>query len=297
MKDLWHGRFDGDEKEDLRIWQVVKGIEEFVVGEKGVCFIGYNTDDGVKRNKGREGAKDGSDAIRTAMQSLPIIDGIQIYDYKNLDNKTLELAQEEYSKKVYDVINKKLLPIGIGGGHDIVFGSYKGIRKSYPKKKIGIINFDTHLDIRDYSEGGTSGTSFKQILDTDDNVKYAIVGFKNQGNTKRLIDRAKKFNVLMLDEELEENEIIEKVSTYFKDVDIVYITFCMDVFDCNQAPGVSAPTVMGLDAKKGKRILRSFIKDYNVVCVDFAEVNPKYDIDNRTAKLVATLVYDIMDKM
>lgn len=185
----------------------------------------------------------------------------------------------------------------MGGGHDIAFASYSGIRKAYPDKKIGIINFDTHLDMRSYDNGATSGTSFKQILDSDKNVKYSIVGFKKQGNTKRLIDTAKSYNVLILDEANDEKFINDELKKYLVDTDILYVTFCMDVFNASDAPGVSAPTIMGLDPKKGKRILREIMKSKKVVCVDFAEVNPEYDIDSRTAKLAGSLLYDIMNNL
>lgn len=293
MKDLWNGRFDSDEEVDLRLWQVIKEFDENAKGN-GICFVGYNTDDGVERNQGRIGAKDGSNAIRKAMQSFPKVEGLEVYDYKNLSSQVLEEAQKEYSDKIANILKAGLFPIGLGGGHDIAYGSYSGIRKAYPDKKIGLINFDTHLDIRPYDNGPTSGTSFKQILDSDKNAKYAIVGFKKQGNTKRLIDTAKAYNTLILDEEDEENYIITELQKYVSSVDIVYITFCMDVFDAPYAPGVSAPTIMGLDPKKGKRILRDLMATGKVVCVDFAEVNPLYDIDSRTAKLAGCLAYDIM---
>ena len=293
MKDLWNGRFDSDEEVDLRLWQVIKEFDENAKGN-GICFVGYNTDDGVERNQGRTGAKDGSNAIRKAMQSFPKVEGLEVYDYKNLSSQILEEAQKEYSDKIANVLKAGLFPIGLGGGHDIAYGSYSGIRKAYPDKKIGLINFDTHLDIRPYDNGPTSGTSFKQILDSDKNAKYAIVGFKKQGNTKRLIDTAKAYNTLILDEEDEENYIITELQKYVSSVDVVYITFCMDVFDAPYAPGVSAPTIMGLDPKKGKRILRDLMATGKVVCVDFAEVNPLYDIDSRTAKLAGCLAYDIM---
>ena len=293
MKDLWNGRFDSDEEVDLRLWQVIKEFDENAKGN-GICFVGYNTDDGVERNQGRIGAKDGSNAIRKAMQSFPKVEGLEVYDYKNLSSQVLEEAQKEYSDKIANVLKAGLFPIGLGGGHDIAYGSYSGIRKAYPDKKIGLINFDTHLDIRPYDNGPTSGTSFKQILDSDKNAKYAIVGFKKQGNTKRLIDTAKAYNTLILDEEDEENYIITELQKYISSVDVVYITFCMDVFDAPYAPGVSAPTIMGLDPKKGKRILRDLMATGKVVCVDFAEVNPLYDIDSRTAKLAGCLAYDIM---
>lgn len=296
MKDLWHGRFDSNEDIDLRIWQIVKPFDD-VSKEYGICFVGYDTDDGIKRNQGRIGAEKGSNAIRKAIQSFPIVENLKIYDYQNLKNKVLEEAQKEYSLKISNVIKKGIFPIGLGGGHDIAFASYSGIRKAYPDKKIGIVNFDTHLDMRPYDNGATSGTSFKQILDGDKNIKYSIVGFKKQGNTKRLIDTAKNYNVLILDEEEEEKFINDELKKYLADADILYVTFCMDVFNASDAPGVSAPTIMGLDPKKGKRILREIMDTGKVVCIDFAEVNPKYDIDSRTAKLAGSLIYDIMNNL
>lgn len=296
MKDLWHGRFDSNEDIDLRIWQIVKPFDD-VSKEYGICFVGYDTDDGIKRNQGRIGAEKGSNAIRKAIQSFPIVENLKIYDYQNLKNKVLEKAQKEYSLKISNVIKKGIFPIGLGGGHDIAFASYSGIRKAYPDKKIGIVNFDTHLDMRPYDNGATSGTSFKQILDGDKNVKYSIVGFKKQGNTKRLIDTAKNYNVLILDEEDDEKFINDELKKYLADADILYVTFCMDVFNASDAPGVSAPTIMGLDPKKGKRILREIMDTGKVVCIDFAEVNPEYDIDSRTAKLAGSLIYDIMNNL
>ena len=296
MKDLWHGRFDSNEDIDLRIWQIVKPFDD-VSKEYGICFVGYDTDDGIKRNQGRIGAEKGSNAIRKAIQSFPIVENLKIYDYQNLKNKVLEEAQKEYSLKISNVIKKGIFPIGLGGGHDIAFASYSGIRKAYPDKKIGIVNFDTHLDMRPYDNGATSGTSFKQILDGDKNVKYSIVGFKKQGNTKRLIDTAKNYNVLILDEEEEEKFINDELKKYLADADILYVTFCMDVFNASDAPGVSAPTIMGLDPKKGKRILREIMNTGKVVCIDFAEVSPEYDIDSRTAKLAGSLIYDIMNNL
>ena len=293
MKDLWNGRLDSYEEIDLRLWQVVQEIKE-AQEAGGVCFVGYDTDDGVVRNLGRKGAESGSNAIRKAIQSFPQLKGLKVYDYRNLEKKSVEEAQKEYSEKIADVLKKGIFPIGLGGGHDIAYGSYLGIRKAHPDKKIGIINFDAHLDMRPYDKGRTSGTSFKEIMDNDKNAQYAIVGFQKMGNTERLIKTAEAFNVLILEEECSEELIIKSLKDFIKKVDIVYVTFCMDVFDASTAPGVSAPVVMGLDPKKGKRLLRFLMETEKVVCVDFAEVNPVYDIDNMTAKLAGCLIYEVM---
>lgn len=297
MKELWNGRFDSDEEIDLRLWQIIEEFPEEKEIENSICFVGYNTDDGVIRNQGRPGCKEGSNAIRKAIQSFPRIKGLNVYDYKNLNSYILEEAQKEYSEKISNVLKKGGFPIGLGGGHDIAYASYSGVRKAFPNKKIGLVNFDTHLDIRPYDNGPSSGTSFKQILDNDDNVKYSIVGFKKQGNTERLINTAKEYNTLFLDEEFDEKYIISELNKFSEQVDIIYITFCMDVFDAPFAPGVSAPTIMGLEPKKGRNILRNLMNTNKVVCVDFAEVNPVYDIDSRTSKLAGALAYDIMNQL
>lgn len=296
MRKLWNGKIDSFEEDDLKLWQVVKDISE--VQEKGgVCFVGYDTEDGILRDEGVVGAAEGADAIRKGLSELPGIKNLRIYDYGNLEKKTLEEAQEEYSEKIADIYSKGLFPIGLGGGHDIVFGAYKGIRKAFPDKKIGIISFDAHLDIKSYDERMTSETSFKKILDEDKNVEYAITGFQRLENSRSLIRNADEKGVLVLEEEYPEEFTISSLKSFVKKMDIVYVTICMDVFDGSAAPGVSFPTVLGMDSKKGRRILRALMETKKVVCLDFAEINPRYDVANRTSRLAGYMIYETMEKL
>ena len=296
MRKLWNGKIDSFEEDDLKLWQVVKDISE--VQEKGgVCFVGYDTEDGILRDEGVVGAAEGADAIRKGLSELPSIKNLRIYDYGNLEKKTLEEAQEEYSEKIADIYSKGLFPIGLGGGHDIVYGAYKGIRKAFPDKKIGIISFDAHLDIKSYDERMTSETSFKKILDEDKNVEYAITGFQRLENSRSLIKNADEKGVLVLEEEYPEEFTISSLKSFVKKMDIVYVTICMDVFDGAAAPGVSFPTVLEMDSKKGKRILRALMETKKVVCLDFAEINPRYDIANRTSRLAGYMIYETMEKL
>lgn len=296
MRKLWNGKIDSFEEDDLKLWQVVKDISE--VQEKGgVCFVGYDTEDGILRDEGVVGAAEGADAIRKGLSELPGIKNLRIYDYGNLEKKTLEEAQEEYSEKIADIYSKGLFPIGLGGGHDIVYGAYKGIRKAFPDKKIGIISFDAHLDIKSYDERMTSETSFKKILDEDKNVEYAITGFQRLENSRSLIRNADEKGVLVLEEEYPEEFTISSLKSFVKKMDIVYVTICMDIFDGSAAPGVSFPTVLGMDSKKGRRILRALMETKKVVCLDFAEINPRYDVANRTSRLAGYMIYETMEKL
>ena len=62
--EYWSGRVDGNDSDILRIHQViqVKTLDELMQDEyngKKVCFVSYNSNEGIRRNNGRLGAADG----------------------------------------------------------------------------------------------------------------------------------------------------------------------------------------------------------------------------------------------
>ena len=80
-------------------------------------------------------------------------------------------------------------------------------------------------------------------------------------------------------------------------VDELYVTVCLDVFPANIAPGVSAPSALGISVEFVIQMIHWIAQSqstfhYNWRLADIAEMNPNYDIDNRTAKLAARLIYE-----
>ncbi|MER7014433.1 hypothetical protein ABT324_23655 [Saccharopolyspora sp. NPDC000359] len=61
----WSGRDDGPGFEHLR-WHHVVGSDE----SADLAFLGFRSDEGVRRNKGRPGAADGPRALRQALASM-----------------------------------------------------------------------------------------------------------------------------------------------------------------------------------------------------------------------------------
>lgn len=293
---MWTGRLDSNEIEDLRLWQKIK-LSKDSNFKNAIVFTGYNTDDGVIRNLGRKGAANGSDAIRTACSSLPYINYFgNLYDTGNINIYKLEEAQSELAKRTNSIIKSGSFPINLGGGHDIAFGTYSGVRTGYPDKKIGIINFDAHLDMRPYDKVFSSGTMFKQILDKDNNVDYMVIGYQEMGNTLRLRNIASAKNVTISKASESISEINQKLNKFLEKCDVVYTTFCMDVFDITEAPGVSAPTSIGLEKRTALEIFEKIIDSKKLVALDFAEINPIYDQDNRTARLASNFIYKFLEK-
>ena len=76
-----------------------------------------------------------------------------------------------------------------------------------------------------------------------------------------------------------------------EEVDVVYVTICMDVFNASIAPGVSALAYNGIFADATfMTFFRHILKQPKLVALDVAEVNPEFDIQNRAARLAASLV-------
>jgi formiminoglutamase len=84
-----------------------------------------------------------------------------------------------------------------------------------------------------------------------------------------------------------------------KEVDELYVTVCLDAFPAHIAPGVSAPSALGISVEFVIQMLRWIAQSqsefhYNWGLADIAEMNPTCDIDNRTAKLAARLIYEVL---
>ena len=68
----------------------------------------------------------------------------------------------------------------------------------------------------------------------------------------------------------------------------------MDVFDSAFAPGVSASNACGLHPYQVKKILRRIMKSNKVRLMDVVETNPDFDQDNRTTRLAAHMISEMV---
>ncbi len=85
----------------------------------------------------------------------------------------------------------------------------------------------------------------------------------------------------------------QRLSTFLSSCDHVYLTIDLDVFPACEAPGVSAPAAKGTSIVFLEPLIRQIRDSGKLVMADLAELSPQFDIDARTAKLAARLVYTI----
>ena len=294
----WSGRNDGPGPEHARWHSIIRPVQQD--SPAGIALLGFASDEGVERNGGRQGAAAGPAALRKALGGLAVHDELSLFDAGTITTQETDLegAHAELSSQVKGLIEAGHLTIILGGGHETAFGSHHGLFKAQGPAQI--INLDAHFDLRSDSRA-TSGTPFLQIsqLVGPEDFDYSVVGISKPNNTAALFHTAHQLGVhITFDEELAELNVKEAADLARELVrksphERIHLSIDMDVLPADQAPGVSAPAALGVSFDRIRAIAVAIAATGNLALVDIVEINPRFDQDNRTAKLGARLINDI----
>lgn len=173
----------------------------------------------------------------------------------------------------------------IGGDHSVTACAVRGIKKEFPNERIGILQLDTHLDVRDPKElGPANGTPIRQLIDGDVvQGKHVVnIGLHGYYNGKSLIDYAKEKEIQMVPlKKARKQGIIETAQSSLQylaeNVDRIYVTVDMDVLDISAAPGVPASTTGGMMPNELFEVLLEIGKHPLVKHIDFVCLDPSKD--------------------
>ncbi len=144
-----------------------------------------------------------------------------------------------------------------------------------------------------------SGTPYRQLLDEHLLLpeNFAQIAFQAQVNSPIYFDYLKNLGVVVISlENIQDSkfQIQDLLRQQFSIREIRFPTFFgfdTDSVRASDAPGVSASSPIGLTAEEFIS-LAGFAGGLNETkIVEFTEVNPNFDIDNRTAKLVAVAMH------
>lgn len=321
QKGVWEGRVDDTEDVDFFRWhQIIEFLDLSqpqvppILKEKtGFCFLGFCCDEGVKRNLGRPGASRGPLSIRKELSNLPCSfeRKIKLFDAGDIhcDDGDLEKSQEELAAAVKKIFHLGLFPIVLGGGHELAFGHYRGLREALGENSeernsvLGIISLDAHLDLRPYDKGANSGTMFLQIADLclaePRSFSCFYLGIQRSANTVGLFKRADRLRAqYVLAKDVQETNlpaILGQLNEFLRNSDRFYLTLCSDVFSAAFAPGVSSPQPFGLHPEMVLLLIKYILRSGKVMSFDIAEVSPRFDQDNRTAKLAAIVIFAVVN--
>lgn len=304
-QSLWQGRIDTPDNEAY--FQCVQCVDvntfQFSQKQSSIALLGFCSDEGIRRNEGRVGAKLGPVAIRKQLAKLMIHNHKQFIDLGDIHcmDNNLEASQQAFAHIINQCHSNGIRTIAFGGGHEIAWAHFQGLIPHY--KNFGIINFDAHFDIRSSATNeSTSGTPFAQIHEYcyQSNIPfhYCCFGIQNSANSATLFKRAKAWNVSYLTaEQIYDTESalqLKFLEKFISDLDAIYVTICMDVFAESYAPGVSAPQPLGLTPWQCIPLLKYLTQSGKVVSIDVAELSPPLDENDKTSRLSARLLAEFI---
>lgn len=316
----WTGR---DDKEDGELGRRVHHImtncdvDDIGASKANVCLLGFECDAGVKRNKGRVGAKNAPDYIRKALANMAWHQDSTMADLGNIQcqQDKLEKSQLECAAVIAKALKHSPV-ITLGGGHEVAWASFQGLAQRVGEPEvppvIGIINFDAHFDLRVFSSDEhdvvvpSSGTPFNQIAHYCHHkgwpFHYACLGVSPASNTRALFQRADELNTWYIEDHQfladKTAKQLQQLHQFIAQCDFIYLTIDLDVFPAATAPGVSAPAGRGVSYHAIEPFIQTILLQQDkLILADIAEYNPKYDLDNQTARLAARLCWDIANSL
>lgn len=293
--DLFYTRND---ENDPRLGEVV-GREPEAYQSADLIILGCPQDEGVRRNGGRVGAADAPDKIREQFYKLTTFNvRKRIFDLGNIRiGQTLEETHDAHFDVVAELLRDGKRVLVLGGGNDISYPDGCAMADVFgPDWWIGI-NIDAQLDVR-LAEERNSGTPYRQLLDEKllRPDYFYEVGYQSHFASPVYYEYIRSLGVNRIslellrsrtevDLELREN-IRQKFIGQSSSLN-TFFGFDLDALRSADAPGTSAPSPLGLRAGEFIQLVKYAASLANTKIIEFTEVNPKFDVDDRTAKLVA----------
>ena len=225
------------------------------------------------------------------------------YGDSGMDPYSQTRTLEEIRRVAREIAETGAIPFAVGGDHSVPNGTFRGIVDVYGRKQVGFLHFDVHLDRGTgkfgafYHSGSYMNLAVKEgLLDGKHVVQFGM--------------GAPAFGEDLYDEILEEGghvyhlheirrdgvkETFDKIYENFKDIDLVYVSFDIDVFDMSYAPGTGSSEPTGMSPSDLFPHLRQFAATKTIVGFDVVEFNPFYDNrGQQTARLVRRVMLQFL---
>lgn len=222
---------------------------------------------------------------------------------------TIVEVNQNLAHSVYSSLKGDSFPLVIGGDHSLAIGSIAGVSKFF--KKIAVIWVDAHGDINDISSspsGNIHGMPLAASMAIGDpsltNLYFKgekvsprdvyIIGARDLDTGEIKIAKDNKINLFTM-EEIKEKGLISILKTVIEkikdsDIDAVHLSFDIDSMDKSLVPGTGTPVDGGFTLDETKSILENILKEGFVRSMDFVELNPDLDRDEKTSKVCMDLI-------
>ena len=301
-------------------------------GGKQASLIGAPTDIGA----GDRGASMGPEALRVAgLQKALEERGLQVFDLGNLSGPAnpwqppskgyRHLSQvEHWNRSVHEAVFAELrlnrLPILLGGDHSLSIGSISAVARRCREvgKKLRVLWLDAHADFNT-SELSPSGnihgmplaclcgfgpSELVTIGSAPGGAPVISPSCIRQIGIRSVDDGEKRFiheqGLEVFDMRyIDEMGMRQTMESALADLDSgthLHVSFDVDFLDPDIAPGVGTTVPGGPTYREAQLCMEMIADTHQLGSLDIVELNPAFDVRNKTAALAVDLVESLFGK-
>ncbi len=229
------------------------------------------------------------------------------------------IMEERVCLEVYETLFDEFFPLIMAGDHSTAYGTISGIKKAYPKIRLGVIWIDAHADIHTpftTPSGNMHGMAVAMACGID-NLECKVNDprgetleyweqLKNVGMPGPKVNPEDIVYMGVRDLEKPENYLINKYNVNFIEIeeikkngpavmarkalemldhcDLIYVSFDVDSIDSRVSTGTGTPVPNGLTVEEARILNSELGKDPKICAWEIVEVNPTLDTENRMAE-------------
>lgn len=248
---------------------------------------------------------------------------------KNID-KIIEYGTKSLFAIENSIENNKF-PIIISGDHSNAIATISAFKNKYFDKKIGVIWIDAHADLHSpYTSpsGNVHGMALGALLgDVYCSEKINDVNLSTLQQWEKLIklgsrnihpkiypedlvyidirdlesaewtdigdNNIKYFSPKEINEKTAENITLETLK-HLESCDIIYLSFDVDSLDPSISKGTGTSSKGGISLEEAKKMIKIFYNSPKLKAIEFTEINPLLDTENKMAKTVLEIIDEII---
>ena len=253
-----------------------------------IALFGIKEDRGTHNNKGTASAPD---EVRKKLYHLK--KGTGAYRIVDLGNLNIGHDLSESYVRVSEVcrmlLEHNVLPIILGGSHDIDYGQYCAYETM--EKLVSLLNIDAFLDLEEKRESPESRHHIHKILLHEPNYLFSYTHLAYQSY---LIDpRAVSILERLYFETFRVGQVrtnIQEIEPTVRNADMV--AFDITAIRSSDAPGNANAQPFGITGEEACQICWYAGLNEKLSSIGFYEYNPAYDDDRKkTASVVATMIW------
>jgi agmatinase len=278
------------------------------LGGQDVAVVGVPLDCGTTY---RSGTRWGPQAIRrisllgtgyNPSLGIDLVESLNLVDVGdvNVIPANIEKSFDQIDKAVSYIHERAVFPVILGGDHSIGYPDIRGLAP-HIDGNIGIIHFDRHADISEYSmDERMHGSPWFHATNIPNapptNLVQIGIGGWNQPRDWYSISRERRTTIMTMEDI--DRYGIDRVAEYaldiaWKQAKCVFLSFDIDCLDPAFAPGTGTPEPGGFVPREVLSLLQLVTRE-GLAGMEVVEVSPPYDMADVTSLLASRVIMNVL---